>query len=82
MTAQPRASESVVVPVALGNRAYDIAIGRGLIAGLGARIKALRPGARTAIVTDATVARHHLESAEAALAAEGIASARVIVPEG
>lgn len=82
MTAQPRASESVVVPVALGNRAYDIAIGRGLIAGLGARIKALRPGARTAIVTDATVARHHLEAAEAALAAEGIASARVVVPEG
>lgn len=82
MTAQPRASESVVVPVALGNRAYDIAIGRGLIAGLGARIKALRPGARTAIVTDATVAQHHLEAAEAALSAEGIASARVVVPEG
>ena len=38
--------------VALGARAYDIVIGRGLLASLGARIKALRPGARAAIVTD------------------------------
>ena len=38
--------EPIVVPVALGARAYDIVIGRGLIASLGARIKALRPGAK------------------------------------
>ena len=48
------------MPVALGARAYDIVIGRGLIASLGARVKALRPGAKLAIVTDATVAKHHL----------------------
>ena len=49
------------VDVALGDRAYDILIGRGVMASLGARVAALRPGARIAIVTDETVARHWLE---------------------
>ena len=65
--------DPIVVDVALGERAYDIAIGRGLLASLGARMAALRPGARAAIVTDETVARHHLAAAEAALTAAGIA---------
>ena len=43
MTAPLRQAEPTVVGVALGARAYDIAIGRGLIAGLGERITALRP---------------------------------------
>ena len=38
--------------VALGARSYDIVIGRELIASLGTRISALRPGAKVAIVTD------------------------------
>jgi len=42
MTAPLRSGEPIVVPVALGARAYDIVIGRGLLASLGARIKALR----------------------------------------
>jgi len=75
-------AEPIVVPVALGARAYDITIGRGLIAGLGARIAALRPGAKTAIVTDATVAKRHLAAAEAALKAAGIESSAIVVPEG
>ncbi len=82
MTALLRTNEPIVVPVALGDRAYDIVIGRGLLASLGARIKALRPGARTAIVTDETVARHHLAAAEASLAAAGIETARILVPPG
>ena len=64
MTAPLKASE-ITVPVALGDRAYDIAIGRGLMAELGKRIAALKPGARTVIVTDETVAMHHLKAAEA-----------------
>ena len=60
MTAPLRASDPIVVNVALGERSYDIAIGRGLLASLGQRIAALRPGAKAAIVTDETVARHHL----------------------
>ena len=74
-------TEPIVVNVGLGERAYDIAIGRGLLAGLGARIAKLRPGAKALIVTDATVAEHHLTAAEAAL--DGLrGGAPVIVPAG
>ena len=41
--------------------------GADLLASLGARVAALRPGAKAAIVTDENVARHHLAAAEAAL---------------
>ncbi len=61
---------------------YDIVIGRDVLASLGRRIAALRPGARTAIVTDRTVAKHWLETTEASLAQAGIASSRIIVGEG
>jgi 3-dehydroquinate synthase len=82
MTAPLKANEPIVVPVALGARAYDIVIGRGQLATLGARIKALRAGAKVALVTDATVARHHLAAAEAALKSAGIASTAIVVPPG
>jgi 3-dehydroquinate synthase len=82
MTAPLRSGKPIVVQVALGTRAYGIVIGRGLLATLGERIKALRPGARVAIVTDQTVARHHLPGAEAALKSAGIESARIVVPDG
>jgi 3-dehydroquinate synthase len=82
MTAPLNHSDAVTVDVALGDRAYDIVIGRDVLGSLGARVAALRPGARTAIVTDRTVAKHWLEKAEASLAAAGIATARIIVDEG
>ena len=81
MTAPLRA-DPATVKVALGARSYDIVIGRGLIASLGARVAALRPGAKVAIVTDENVARHHLAAAEAAFAGAGVASSRVIVAPG
>jgi 3-dehydroquinate synthase len=81
MTA-PLKQDSIIVDVALGDRAYDIVIGRDVLASLGARVAALRPGVRTAIVTDKTVAKHWLEKAEASLAAAGIPTSRVIVDEG
>ena len=73
MTAPLRA-DPTTVKVALGARSYDIVIGRGLMASLGARIAALRPGANAAIVTDESVARYHLAAAEAALADAGVAT--------
>jgi 3-dehydroquinate synthase len=81
MTAPVR-NDPTIVNVALGARSYDIVIGRGLLASLGARIAALRPGAKAVIVTDDNVARYHLEPAEAALRHAGVASSRVIVPAG
>jgi 3-dehydroquinate synthase len=71
-----------VVRVALGDRAYDIAIGRGLLASLGTRAAALKPGAKAAIVTDDIVAPLHLAATEAALAGAGIATHRVVVGAG
>jgi 3-dehydroquinate synthase len=75
-------SDPVIVNVALGSRAYDIVIGRDVLASLGARVAALRPGTRAAIVTDRNVAKHWLELAEASLAQAGIATSRIIVEEG
>lgn len=77
-----RAANDVTVHVGLGDRAYDIIIGRGVLDQLGPRIAALRPGARTAIVTDHTVAKHWLERTKASLASSGIASFDVVVGEG
>src|SRR4029077_15794347 len=82
MTVQPHAGEPVTVNVALAARSYDIVIGRGVVGSLGARIKALRPGAKVGIVTDATVAKLHLARVDKALSAAGIASARIEVPPG
>lgn len=82
MTAPLKHSDPVNVGVALENRAYDIVIGRGVLASLGERVAALRPGVRTAIVTDRTVAKHWLEPTEASLAAAGIPTSRIVVQEG
>jgi len=82
MTAPLKHSASVTVDVALGDRAYDIVIGRDVLASLGERVAALRLGVRTAIVTDRTVAKHWLEPAEASLAAAGVPTSRIIVEEG
>ncbi|HZT24314.1 MAG TPA: 3-dehydroquinate synthase [Pseudolabrys sp.] len=79
---QGERTDSTVVSVALGERAYDIVIGRGLLASLGARIKALRPGARVALVSDESVARRHLAAAETALSSAGIAASPIVVPDG
>jgi 3-dehydroquinate synthase len=82
MSAPLRPGEITTVPVALGARAYDIAIGRGLLAELGTRIVAMKPGASAAIVTDETVAARHLNAAELALAAAGIRAVPIVVPPG
>jgi len=82
MTAPLKHSDVTVVDVALGERTYDIVIGRDVLQSLGARVATLRPGVRTAIVTDRTVAKYWLEKTEASLNEAGIASSRIIVDEG
>ena len=81
MTA-PIRIDPTTVEVSLGERSYDIVIGRGVLASLGTRVAALRPGAKTVIITDENVARHHLTAAETALGRAGVATSRVVVPAG
>jgi 3-dehydroquinate synthase len=71
-----------VVPVALGERSYEIVIGSGLIDEAGARIARLRPGAAVAIVSDETVAALHLAHLERTLAASNIRSSSILIPPG
>src|SRR4051812_7544148 len=71
----------VTVHVPLGERAYDILIGRGLLDDAGARIAAL--GARAAaIVADETVAGFYAERLAQTLGRHGVRTAAVSVPPG
>jgi shikimate kinase/3-dehydroquinate synthase len=71
----------VTVHVPLGERAYDILIGRGLLDESGARIAAL--GARAAaIVADETVAGLYAERLAANLGRRGLRTATIPVPPG
>lgn len=86
VTAAARHSDSVPDPVTvhvpLGERAYDVRIGAGLIARAGAEIAPLLRRPRLSIVTDENVARLHLPQLQAALTAEGITSEALILPAG
>lgn len=73
-------TETVHVP--LGDRAYDVLIGPGLLAGAGDLIGPLLARPRVAILTDATVARLHLEPFRAALGQAGIATVAKVLPAG
>jgi len=70
------------VRVDLAERAYDIAIGGGLLAQTGMRVAKLRPKAKAAIVSDSNVAKLYLEGCEKSLAAAGVRSSRIVVPAG
>jgi 3-dehydroquinate synthase len=78
----PIRHDPTIVKVSLGERSYDIVIGRGLIASLGACIAELRPGAKAVVVTDENVSRAVLPAAEAALLHSGVPTSRVVVPAG
>ena len=82
MTAAVPASAPMSATVGLGDRAYDIVIGRGQLGSIGRRVAELKPGAKAAIVTDENVARHYLARTEAALTEAGIATMHVAVPPG
>ena len=71
-----------VVPVALGARSYEVRIGAGLLGRAGAEIAPLLRRKRVAVVTDETVAAHHLAALEAALASEGIGMTALALPPG
>jgi 3-dehydroquinate synthase len=72
----------VTVPVPLGARAYDIRIGAGLLATVGAEIAPLLARPRVAILTEERVAALHLPALVAGLEAAGIAHAALALPPG
>ena len=68
--------------VELGERAYDILIGPGLIAAAGAHILPLMRRKQAVVVTDETVAKAHLGPLTASLDAAGIAHHTITLPPG
>lgn len=71
-----------IIPVSGGAfAAYDVVVGRGLLAQAGERIAPLAKG-RTVIVTDETVAGIHADALTASLTAAGVKSEIVAVPAG
>ncbi|WP_417603613.1 3-dehydroquinate synthase [Primorskyibacter flagellatus] len=73
---------SETVHVDLGERAYDIRIGDGLLARAGVEIAPFLHRPRVAIVTDRNVAALHLSALRDALTAEGIESVALELPPG
>jgi 3-dehydroquinate synthase len=82
MTAPLRGSDPTVVGVALGDRSYEIVIGRGQLATLGTRLAKLRPGAKVAIVSDENVAARHLDAAVAAAKGGASQVSTIVLPPG
>ncbi len=70
------------IEVGLGQRAYPVLIGPGLIAQTGALIAPLLKRPRTAVVTDETVAGLHGAALTQALEAAGIKAPVIAIPPG
>jgi 3-dehydroquinate synthase len=69
------------IPVALGDRSYDVLIESGLLTRAGALLAPLSRGRRMAIVTDTNVTGH-LATLQASLAAAGVESEAIVLPPG
>jgi 3-dehydroquinate synthase len=70
------------IEVGLGERAYPVLIGPGLLAQAGELIRPLLKHARTAVVTDETVAAAHGRTLMRSLEAAGIAADLIVLPPG
>lgn len=73
---------SDIVHVPLGDRAYDVHVGPGLLARSGEMIAPLLRRPRVAVVTDETVAALHLQTLRAGLASAGITMEALALPPG
>ncbi len=70
------------VTVELGDRAYDILVGRGLIANAAEHLLPLLRRKRVAIVTDEAVATLHLPALEKSLEGAGVRRSAMRLPQG
>ena len=75
-------SDQHKVTVELGERAYEIIIGSGVLARAATHIAPLLPRPKLAIVADANLADNHLPILRAALSDVGIAHDSYLVPSG
>lgn len=74
------ALDQLTVP--LGDRSYDILIGRGLMAQAGERIRAVARGRKAFVVTDENVAPHYLTPMLDSLSDAGFTCHKAILPPG
>ena len=74
--------DSVTVPVALGERAYDIVNGDGALTRAGELIRAALPKARACIVTDANVAKRLLATLVKSLRRADVTASAIVIPAG
>lgn len=70
------------VNVPLGNRSYNIKIGTGILARLGAECARLGLGTRCAIISDTNVAPRFGKAAQKSLAKAGFAPTLITIPAG
>ena len=70
------------ISVDLGDRAYDIVIGPGLLARAAEYLLPVLSGRRVAIITDENVAGLHLERLTTALSGQGLEIETIILPPG
>jgi len=70
------------IDVGLGERAYPVLIGPGLLTQAGELIRPLLKRGRTAVVTDETVAAAHGQALVRSLAAAGIQAEMIALPPG
>ena len=74
--------ETTIVPVDLGERAYDIEIGPDILEFAGIEVAELLPRPKTLIVTDENVAALHLETLSASLNDADIEHEAMVLPAG
>src|SRR5438132_9736446 len=72
----------MIVDVALGPKSYAVVVERGVLATVGARLRALGVGSRTALVTSASILRLYGKGVIESLEEAGFTVAVVDVPDG
>ncbi len=82
MAVDGEADGIITVPVALGERSYDILIGDGLASDAGRWFRAALPKARACIITDSNVSSRHLVAFEKSLRRAGVTASAVVIPAG
>ncbi len=75
-------SDAETVTVALGERAYEIVVGEGLLGRAGAAIAPLLARPEVVVVTDETVAGLHLDTLATGLDDAGIGHRAIVLPPG